>query len=165
MPLQFERYFTSKKSNPLDEVQYTQGVAKTSDSEGRRFFESGSVEVPASWSQLAIDILVSKYFRRAGVPKTGHEVSVKQVIGRITRTLRAEARRLGYLDASGAKAFEAELNYLLIHQIGAFNSPVWFNLGLFSEYGIRGSGGNFAWNQKNKKIATRCVSSDSYKSS
>ncbi len=159
MPLQFERYFTSEKSQPLDEVQYTRTTAKLSDAEGHVYFELKDVEVPASWSQLAVDILVSKYFRKAGVPKTGHEVSVKQVIGRITRALRTEAVRLGYLDRSGAKAFEADLNHLLIHQMGAFNSPVWFNLGLFPEYRIRGSNGNFAWNPKRKKVE---ATSDAY---
>ncbi len=152
MTLQFDRYFTSKKSKPLDEVQYTRTTAKISDHEGHVLFEMRDVEVPVNWSQLAVDILVSKYFRKAGVPKTEHEISIKQVIRRMTRTLGSEAKRLKYLSAASAQAFEDELNYLLIHQMGAFNSPVWFNLGLFQEYGIRGTNGNFVWSPKKRKV-------------
>ena len=152
MPLHFERYFTSKRSRPLDEGVYRRASAQIQDSQGNLVFEMKDVEVPEAWSQLAVDILVSKYFRKTDVPKTGHETSIKQVISRITRTLRTEAKRLKYLDSAGAQAFEAELSYLLVHQMGAFNSPVWFNLGLYPEYGISGSNGNFAWNPKSKEI-------------
>lgn len=143
--IQFNRYFTSEHSDPLDSVQYVKAHSRIKDIDGQTVFEMKEIEVPANWSQLAIDILVSKYFRKAGVPGTGHETSVRQVIQRIARTLKSESIKLGYFDQESAESFEAELSYLLIHQMGAFNSPVWFNLGLYHEYGIQGSGGNFTW--------------------
>jgi ribonucleoside-diphosphate reductase alpha chain len=105
-----------------------------------------AVEVPADWSQLATDIVVSKYFRKAGLPGApGHETSVRQVVHRLAHTTRVAGEQQGGYFASpeDADAFEAELAYMLVHQIGAFNSPVWFNLGLWHEYGIQGSGGSF----------------------
>src|SRR5881628_3901538 len=120
------------------------------------------VEVPADWSQLATDIVVSKYFRKAGLPTSpGHETSVRQVVQRLARTIRRAGEEQGGLFATGddAEVFEAELAYMLVHQIGAFNSPVWFNCGLYHEYGIGGSGGSFAVD-----LATNAVqmTSDSY---
>jgi len=148
-----KRHFTSAaETSPLDAVLYVKATAKIKDTDGQTVFEMKDCEVPAVWSQLAIDILVSKYFRKAGVPETGHEVSVKQVVKRIANTLRVEGRKLGYFDEASAEAFEAELSFLLIHQIGAFNSPVWFNLGLYHQYGIEGSGGNFAWDPSSQRV-------------
>src|SRR5205085_9912364 len=98
--------------------------------------------------QLATDSVVSKELRKAGVPRrTGHETSVRQVVHRLAHTLRTAGEQQGGYFASpdDAAAFEAELAYMLVHQIGAFNSPVWFNCGLFHAYGIRGSGGNYYW--------------------
>jgi len=140
-----DRYFTQVGRNPMDEVQYVKSSSKIKDTDGRTVFEMKDVEVPAQWSQLAIDILVSKYFRKAGVPQTGHEVSVRQVVKRVANTIRVAGEQLGYFDSASAQTYEDELSYLLIHQMGAFNSPVWFNLGLYHQYGIEGQGGNFAW--------------------
>jgi len=92
-------------------------------------------------------VVVSKYFRKAGVPETGSEVSVRQLVSRVTRTLREGGEWLGgyFRSTEDADVFEAELAHLLVHQKAAFNSPVWFNLGLYQCYGIEGSGGNWAW--------------------
>jgi ribonucleoside-diphosphate reductase alpha chain len=139
------RHFTQAGERVLENLKITTATSKIKDAEGRTVFEMKNVEVPAEWSQLAVDILVSKYFRKAGVPGTEHEVSVKQVIQRISRTLRSEGERMGYFDPESASNFEEELNHILATQKGAFNSPVWFNLGLYHEYGIPGSGGNWAW--------------------
>ena len=141
--LQMNRRFTKVGMNPLDAVQYVKANSKIKDTDGQSVFEMKDVEVPAGWSQLAVDILVSKYFRKAGVQGTGHEVSVKQVVKRIAHTLRNGGEMMGYFNAADAETFEAELSHILVNQMGAFNSPVWFNLGLFHEYGIEGSGGNF----------------------
>ncbi len=112
------------------------------------------IEVPSKWSQLASDILISKYIRKAGVSggREGvldHEASVQQVVGRIARAIRAAGERMGgYFDSpEDATVFEQEMIWLLLHQFAAFNSPVWFNCGLFDEYGIQGSGGNWAWDE------------------
>jgi ribonucleoside-diphosphate reductase alpha chain len=144
-----ERYFTealaAKGQLPLDAVDYVKATSKIKDTDGRTVFEMKDCEVPTQWSQLAVDILVSKYFRKAGVPGTEHETSVRQVIKRVAHTLAAQGERAGYFEADAARIFEDELSFLLIHQMGAFNSPVWFNLGLWHEYQIDGSGGNYAW--------------------
>lgn len=151
--LTFARTFTQAGKNPLDAVQYIKASSKIKDTDGRTVFEMKDVEVPGNWSQLAIDILVSKYFRKAGVPNTGHEISVRQVVRRIARTLKTEGVKMGYFDEINGQVFEDELSFLLIHQMGAFNSPVWFNLGLYHEYGIKGSGGNFAFDLTAGRIA------------
>ena len=107
-------------------------------------------EIPRDWSQLATDIVISKYFRKAGLfnDKDRGETSVRQVVYRIAHTIRAAGVEFGgyFATRSDADAFEAELSYLLVNQVGAFNSPVWFNCGLWHEYEISGGGGNWAWN-------------------
>ncbi len=150
--LQMDRFFTTAGEDVLAGIEYTKATSKIKDTEGKSVFEMKDVEVPASWSQLAIDILVSKYFRKAGVPGTDHEVSVKQVVGRIAKTIRGYGEANGYFDAVSAQTFEDELTFLLVTQRGAFNSPVWFNLGLYHAYGIEGSGGNFYWDVDNQRI-------------
>ncbi|MGE0615087.1 MAG: vitamin B12-dependent ribonucleotide reductase [Bacteriovoracia bacterium] len=154
--LKFARQFTQAGKNPLDQVEYRKASSAIKDTDSKVVFEMKDVEVPAGWSQLAIDILVSKYFRKAGVPNAkgelSHETSVRQVVERLAHTIRHEGERRGYFDASAAQAFEDELSYMLIHQLGAFNSPVWFNLGLWHKYGIQGSGGNHAWSFDTQKV-------------
>ncbi|MBI5168513.1 MAG: vitamin B12-dependent ribonucleotide reductase [Candidatus Eisenbacteria bacterium] len=141
------RHFTKAGVNPLDEVKWDKRRTVISNPDGSVVFEMNDVEVPASWSQLATDIVVSKYFRKAGLPTApGHETSVRQVVHRLARVARIAGEQQGgyFASAEDAEAFEAELAYMLVHQIGAFNSPVWFNFGLFHEYGITtGSGGSF----------------------
>ncbi len=147
--LNLKRRHTRKGENPLDEVSYEKRSAKIRNSDGSTVFEMADAEVPKDWSQLATDILISRYFRRAGVPESGHETSVKQVIFRIAHTIREFGENGGYFASSEqAEIFEAELSYLLINQRGAFNSPVWFNVGLYQQYGILGSGGNYFFNEK-----------------
>jgi ribonucleoside-diphosphate reductase alpha chain len=154
--VKMNRRFTQVGKNPLDQVQYVKSNSKIKDTDGQAVFEMKDVEVPADWSQLAIDILVSKYFRKAGVPGTGHETSVRQVVKRLAHTLRTAGESWGYFNSEDAETFEAELSYMLVHQMGAFNSPVWFNLGLYAEYGIEGSGGNFAYDTlANKPLETK----------
>jgi ribonucleoside-diphosphate reductase alpha chain len=154
--VEFSRFFTREIAqagkHPLDVVPYVKSNSKIKDTDGRTVFQMTDVEVPAAWSQLAVDILVSKYFRKAGVPTTGHEVSVRQVIKRVAHTIRVAGEHWGYFGHGAAEIFEEELSYLLIHQMAAFNSPVWFNLGLFQEYGIEGSGGNFAWDSNSMRV-------------
>jgi ribonucleoside-diphosphate reductase alpha chain len=134
-------------SQVLDSVEWTKRPAKISGADGEVVFKMDDAEVPADWSQLATDVAVSKYFRKAGVPtKSGAEESVRQLVRRVAHTLRTAGEEQGgyFASPADAEAFEAELTYCLVHQVGAFNSPVWFNCGLKHEYGIPGSGGNFA---------------------
>src|SRR3954471_3273309 len=131
----------------LDEVEWTRRPAKISGADGEVVFKMDDAGVPAEWSQLATDVAVSKCFRKAGVPTgSGAEESVRQLVRRVAHTMRTAGEELGgyFATAADAEAFEAELTYMLVHQIGAFNSPVWFNCGLWHEYRIKGSGGNYA---------------------
>jgi ribonucleoside-diphosphate reductase alpha chain len=144
--LRVPRRWTRAGMNPLDEVAWEKRRTVITNPDGSVVFRMDDVEVPAEWSQLATDIVVSKYFRKAGVPGTpGHETSVRQVVHRIAHTIRTSGESQGgyFATREDADAFESELAYMLVRQIGAFNSPVWFNCGLWHEYGIRGSGGNF----------------------
>ena len=116
--------------------------------DGSIVFKMEGAEIPSTWSQLATDIVISKYFRKAGLhgdPKKG-EKSVREVVYRIAHTIRDAADKLGgyFATKADADAFEAELSFLMVNQCGAFNSPVWFNCGLHAQYGITGSGGNWA---------------------
>ena len=145
--LRVPRHFTRAGVNPLDEVTWDKRRTVIANPDGSVVFQMDAVEVPATWSQLATDIVVSKYFRKAGLPGTpGHETSVRQVVQRLAHTIRVSGESQGgyFATPEDAEAFEAELSHMLVHQIGAFNSPVWFNCGLFHEYGIKGSGGSFA---------------------
>ena len=148
--IQVTRRMTAEGKTPtqvLDEVSWTRRPAKISGADGEVVFKMDDAEVPEGWSQLATDVAVSKYFRKAGVPtKSGAEESVRHVVTRVAHTMRVAGEEFGgyFATAADADAFEAELTYMLVHQIGAFNSPVWFNCGLFHQYGIKGSGGNYA---------------------
>jgi ribonucleoside-diphosphate reductase alpha chain len=144
--LKISRHFTKQGTNPLDELEYEKRSSVIAEPDGTVVFKLEGVEVPKNWTQLATDIMVSKYFRKAGVPGTGNEVSAKQVIHRVANTIRMAGEALGYFQAAeDSDAFEAELAYILINQKGAFNSPVWFNCGLYHQYGISGTGGNWYW--------------------
>ncbi len=153
-PFKVARRFTKAGENPYAMVSCEPRSCKILNSDGSVVFALEDAEVPSGWSQLASDIVISKYFRKAGVPETGHEVSVKQVVHRIAHTLRLEGERLGGYFTSGgeADAFEDEIAHLLLTQKGAFNSPVWFNLGLWHEYGIEGQGGAFHWDLQKDRI-------------
>jgi len=143
----FNAFFVAANEDPYKQVKWVKRSSLISGAEGQAVFNMESVEVPEAWSQLATDIVVSKYFRKAGVPNSGHENSVRQVVHRIARSIRQSGEKQGGYFASEKDAlqFEKELIHLLLHQKAAFNSPVWFNCGLFHEYGILGSGGNWRW--------------------
>ena len=159
--LRVPRRFTKPGVNPLDQVRWDKRKTVISNPDGSVVFQMHDVEVPAEWSQLATDIVVSKYFRKAGVPGTGHETSVRQVVHRLAHTVRmwGEEEKVYFATPEDADAFEAELAYMLVHQIGAFNSPVWFNCGLYHEYGISGSGGNYFYDPTTRQVKT---TTDSY---
>jgi ribonucleoside-diphosphate reductase alpha chain len=157
-----ERRYTTAGVDPLTTVTYERRSSTISNPDGSVVFKMEGAEVPAGWSQLATDIVISKYFRKAGIrrqvsgsagawsdpgdAKEG-ERSVRQVVYRIAHTIREAGERFGgyFATQDAADTFEAELSFLLVNQYGAFNSPVWFNCGLFHQYGIEGSGGNWAW--------------------
>ncbi len=151
--LQIKRLWTRSGHDPLDEVVYEKRETIIRDQKGNEVFRMNGVEAPKFWSQLATDIAASKYFRKRGVPEKNSENSVRDLIRRVSRTIRVEGENRGYFsDIHNADAFEGELTYLLIHQFGAFNSPVWFNCGLKHAYGIEGSGGNWFWNPRTQAV-------------
>src|SRR5207302_8240686 len=130
--LSIERRVTREGSTAqdvLDEVEWTRRPAKISGADGEVVFKMDDAEVPAEWSQLATDVAVSKYFRKAGVPGTpaGAEWSVRQLVKRVAHTMRTAGEAQGgyFATPEDAESFEAELTFMLVHQIGAFNSPVW----------------------------------------
>ena len=152
--LAFDRRHTQRGGDPLDQVTWERRTSVITNPDGSIVFKCEGAEIPAGWSQLATDIVVSKYFRKAGLHgnKDVGETSVRQVVQRLSRTIREAGEHFGGYFASTKEAdtFEAELAYLLVNQYGAFNSPVWFNCGLFHRYGITGAGGNFAWDESKK---------------
>jgi ribonucleoside-diphosphate reductase alpha chain len=151
--LKIDRCYTEKDIDPLEAIEYERRTARITEPSGEVVFELKNLEVPKSWSQLATDILASKYCRRAGVPETGHEVSARQVIHRVSHTIRDFGEKQAYFAGKqDADIFEAELTHILINQHGAFNSPVWFNVGLFHKYGIKGNGGNYFWDSDTNTI-------------
>jgi ribonucleoside-diphosphate reductase alpha chain len=154
MPM--KRHFTRQGVDPLSEVTYELRDSAITNQDGSIVFEMRGAEIPTSWSQLATDIAVSKYFRKAGIQgdsKKG-ERSVRELVFRVARTIREAGEKLGGYFASTEEAdiFEAELTHLLVHQKAAFNSPVWFNCGLFQRYGITGQGGSFFWDPQTDSI-------------
>jgi ribonucleoside-diphosphate reductase alpha chain len=160
--LRVARRFTKPGVEPMSQVEWDTRRSVITNPDGSVVFEVDRAEVPKAWSQLATDVAVSKYFRKAGVPQKdgtlGRETSVRQLVGRVARTLRRSGEEQGGYFATPADAdtFEAELTFLLVNQYGAFNSPVWFNCGLWHEYKIHGSGGNFAWdNARQEAVVTQ----------
>ena len=126
-----DRHFTSAGTHPYDMVTWERRDARiTNYNDGTVAFEQLDVEVPSTWSVNATNILAQKYFRGApGTPAREH--SLKQVADRVADTITAWGTKDGYFtDDDEAVAFNAELKYLIITQRAAFNSPVWFNIGV-----------------------------------
>ncbi|MFW6155562.1 MAG: vitamin B12-dependent ribonucleotide reductase [Planctomycetota bacterium] len=144
--LEVRRTFSTEGGHPFDQVTWGKRAASIRGSKGETIFEQADVEVPADWSQLATNVVVSKYFY-GDASKSERERSVKQLIHRVTRTVADWARDDGLMDAATADVFYEELTWLCVNQYGAFNSPVWFNVGLFHEYGVEGGNGNLHWDQ------------------
>lgn len=151
--LAVNRHFTKKDIDPLEAVEYERRSSRITEPTGEVVFELNNLDIPKSWSQLATDILASKYIRRAGVPETGYETSTKQVVHRVANTIRWFGEQQNYFASKeDADIFESELSYILVNQHGAFNSPVWFNVGLYHQYGIEGNGGNCFWDPDTNTI-------------
>ncbi|MFZ9727217.1 MAG: vitamin B12-dependent ribonucleotide reductase, partial [Ilumatobacteraceae bacterium] len=128
--LAWPRRWTTAGIHPYDEIAWETRTASIGNESGKSVFEQKDVEVPASWSQLATNVVVSKYFRgHVGSPE--RETSVRQLIGRVTGQIDAWAEQQHYFKSDEDRAaFIAELTHLLVNQKMAFNSPVWFNVGV-----------------------------------
>ena len=167
--LRLERVFSDAAVAPFDEVEWERRTAEITDDGGKVIFKQEDIEVPKSWSALATKIAVSKYFygdiaNGTDPYKGGRETSVRQLIHRVTRTIADWGLADGYFaDAEAAEVFYDELTWLCLNQYGAFNSPVWFNVGLYHQYGVgKGAGaGNYFYNRETGK-AERAASQYEY---
>jgi ribonucleoside-diphosphate reductase alpha chain len=130
--LSIRRRFTTPGVHPFDTVEWESRDARIGHGD-KVAFEQRDVEFPATWSQNSTNIVAQKYFR--GQPDSpARERSVKQMIGRVAGTIADWGRSRGYFaTAEDGDSFEAELTYVLLHQMAAFNSPVWFNCGWHPE--------------------------------
>ncbi|MBX3472990.1 MAG: adenosylcobalamin-dependent ribonucleoside-diphosphate reductase [Planctomycetes bacterium] len=160
------RVFTQAGENVLANVKYARRATKITNPDGSIVFKMEGAEIPAEWSQLATDIMISKYFRKAQVPQypegadplnseplrdedgkvvMGPERSARQVVNRLAGCWRHWGEKYGYFrTAEDAQAYYDEMAYMLIHQYAAPNSPQWFNTGLAWAYGLTGpSQGHF----------------------
>ena len=128
--LTFSRRFTREGVHPYDEVRWERRTASISNEKGEVVFEQQDCEIPAFWSQMATNVVVSKYFRGPlGTPR--RETSVKQLLSRVVDTITNWGQAGGYFATdTDAQVFSDEMTHLLLHQMLSFNSPVWFNLGV-----------------------------------
>ena len=139
-----ERVFSDGKCNPFDEIEWSRRTAEITDEGGNIIFKQENVEVPKGWSQLATKVVVSKYFfGEQGVPE--RETSVRQLIHRVARTIADWGVQDGYFSKKDGEIFYEELSWLCLNQHGAFNSPVWFNVGLHHEYGVGNDSAKGNW--------------------
>jgi ribonucleoside-diphosphate reductase alpha chain len=139
-------------ADPFETVEWDLRTAVIKDETGEALFEQTGCEVPKFWSQLSTNVVVSKYFYgENGTPE--RERSVRQLIHRVSRTIADWGLADGYFasDEDGEN-FYRELTWLCLHQHGAFNSPVWFNVGLFHQYGVKGARCNWHWNAESDQI-------------
>ncbi len=128
--LKFQRVFTEAGLSPYDTVQWERRTASITNEKGEVIFEQTGVETPKDWSQTATNIVASKYFHgKRGTPE--RETSVRQLIGRVADTIAQWGWEGGYFaSAEDRDIFRDELTFMLLHQLVAFNSPVWFNVGV-----------------------------------
>ncbi len=157
--LKINRKYTSP-GDPYKDIVWEKRSSKIANPDGSVVFEMNDVEIPSTWSQVATDIMVSKYFRKAGVPQVdengnelldengqkilGPETSSKQVFNRLAETWRHWGEKTGYFASEeDAQAFEDELKYMLATQMAAPNSPQWFNTGLNYKYDLTGKAQGF----------------------
>ena len=157
--LKVTRKYTSK-GDPYNGIVWEKRTSKIANPDGSVVFEMENVEIPSTWSQVATDIMVSKYFRKAGVPQVddegntlkdengdtvlGSESSSRQVFDRLAETWRHWGETTGYFATKDdAQAFEDELKYMLATQMAAPNSPQWFNTGLNHKYDLTGPAQGF----------------------
>jgi ribonucleoside-diphosphate reductase alpha chain len=138
--LTFERRWTTPGVHPYDEITWEYRTAGIANESGKSVFEQKDVEVPDFRSQLATNVVVSKYFRgHLGTPE--RETSVRQLIDRVVNTITAWAETQHYFATDAdLQTFKAELTHLIVHQKMAFNSPVWFNVGIEDDHLGRAAG-------------------------
>lgn len=167
--MKVKRLFTKKGKGAYAGMTFEKRVSEVRSVDGSKKL-SMEVNVPASWSQVAADIIAQKYFRKRGVPQLdekgqallddkgeailGSETDARQVFDRLAGCWTSWGHKYGYFESDeDAKAFNDEISYMLAHQMAAPNSPQWFNTGIFSAYGVKGSPqGHYFVNPKTEKL-------------
>ncbi|PIQ77446.1 ribonucleoside-diphosphate reductase, adenosylcobalamin-dependent, partial [Candidatus Peregrinibacteria bacterium CG11_big_fil_rev_8_21_14_0_20_46_8] len=164
--LAIPRRYTQKGRDPLDAVTYERRTSRITNTDGSIVFEMTDVEVPKSWSQVATDVLAQKYFRKRGVSdekggRNDSEWSARQVVRRLAGTWRYWGEKNNYFATKeDAQAYQDEMEHMLINQMGAPNSPQWFNTGLSWLYDIKGEAqGHYYVDPKTEKVTK---SADAY---
>ncbi len=141
--MEIQRRFTRSGESPYAGILFEPRTSEIRNPDGKSIFRQDNVVVPSSWSQIATDILAQKYFRKRGVPRpdgtTGGESDARQVFHRLAFTWTDWGKRYGYFSTEAdAQAYYDEMCFMLARQMGAPNSPQWFNTGLFAVYGTKG---------------------------
>jgi len=147
--LRVQRIFSNPNVKPFDQIEWEERTAEITDDSGKVIFKQENVEVPQSWSLLATKVVVSKYFYgEQNTPE--RETSVTQLIHRVCRTIADWGVKDGYFSRADGEVFSDELTWLCVNQYGAFNSPVWFNVGLYHQYSVGkdSAKGNWYYNRK-----------------
>ena len=155
--MRIERRFTRKGQNPYEGITFVKRSSEIKNPDGSTVFKLDNIDVPEQWTQLAIDILAQKYFRKAGIPQVGPtgaplvsldgkpvlggERDARQVFHRLAGCWTHWGRTHSYFNTEDdAQAFYDEMCHMLARQMAAPNSPQWFNTGLNFAYGLIGSG-------------------------
>lgn len=148
-----KRYFTRIGDDPYKMVEWNKRNVSLKDADDKTLLDK-EIEAPITWSDSAITIAAYKYLRKRGVGgPEGFEDSIRQLVYRVANTIRNAGVKLGHItDGEEAETFEKELAYVLLTQRAAFNSPVWFNVGLWHQYSITGHSDNFFWNMETNEI-------------
>ncbi len=159
--LTIDRVFSKEGEHPFDSLDWESREAAIRNKEGESIFEQKDVEFPTSWSPLAVNVVTSKYFygdiaAGNGSPAEGkREYSLKQLVHRVTRTISDWGIEQNYFATKeDGERFYDDLTWLCANQYGAFNSPVWFNVGLHHQYGVNDSGGKTisGWNSETSEV-------------
>ncbi|MGA8182168.1 MAG: vitamin B12-dependent ribonucleotide reductase [Terriglobia bacterium] len=145
--IEMKRLFSTEGVHPFDEIDWEVRTASIQNEKGETIFEQRNVEVPKDWSMTATNIVASKYFH--GKPGTSErETSVRQLVSRVADTIAEWGREGGYFRTEeDAESFHDELTHLLVRQKAAFNSPVWFNCGLWHKYQRSSKGNGWYWDE------------------
>ncbi|MBX3017893.1 MAG: vitamin B12-dependent ribonucleotide reductase [Bdellovibrionaceae bacterium] len=151
-------YLGDPKKSVATSLKWQTRDLELRNSRGEVYFAMKKARAPAFWSPLAVEIAASKYFRKRGVPKgfgdgKGSENSVEDMVTRVTESIESFAKARGYFkDPASARAFRQDLEWLLYHQRGSFNSPVWFNAGLHHRYGLTSDSRSYIWDFKTRDV-------------
>jgi ribonucleoside-diphosphate reductase alpha chain len=147
------RFCPTIENDPFDTVKWETRSAAIKDENGKVLFEQTNCEIPSDWSQLATNVVVSKYFYGDPGNADEREYSVRQLIHRVTRTIADWGIADGYFDTKeDGERFYRDLTWLCLHQHGAFNSPVWFNVGLYQQYNVVGTKCNWHYNVESGQV-------------